>query len=75
MKTPDNPSKHLAKRLIEQAVDLYYTECNWFTDNDKKHIAKEIYGKYLVGIISLQDIKEQLEIERNKQEISQYEKH
>ena len=54
-------SKELAKRLIEEAVEHYTSEHEGLFDaKAKKNLAKDLYCKFLAGLISLEDIREEL---------------
>lgn len=54
-------SKKLAKRLIDKAVELYTLEHQSLFDvKDKKRLSKDLYCKFLAGLLSLEDIKEEL---------------
>jgi hypothetical protein len=54
-------SKKLAKRLIDKAVELYTLEHQGLFDvKDKKRLSKDLYCKFLAGLLSLEDLKEEL---------------
>ena len=54
--------KELAKRLIEEAVEHYTSEHERLFDaKAKKKLSKDLYCKFLAGLISLEDIREELE--------------
>ena len=54
-------NKELAKRLIEEAVENYTSEHEGlFNAEDKKKLAKDLYCKFIAGLISLEDIREEL---------------
>ena len=54
-------SKELAKRLIEEAVEQYTSEHEGLFDaKAKKKLAKALYYKFQAGLISLEDLKEEL---------------
>ena len=54
-------SKELAKRLIEEAVENYTSEHERLFDaKSKKKLAKDLYCKFLADLISLEDIKGEL---------------
>ena len=51
-------SKELAKRLIEDAVEQYALEWDGlFNAKEKKRLIKDLYSKYLAGLLSLEDIR------------------
>ena len=51
----------LVKRLIEEAVEQYTSEHEGlFNAEDKKKLAKDLYCKFQAGLISLEDIREEL---------------
>lgn len=55
--------KQLAKRLIEEAIERgEYSpiDLDFLNSKDKKKIAKDLYCKYLAGLITLEDIREEL---------------
>jgi hypothetical protein len=54
-------SKELAKRLIEEAVEQYTSEHEGLFDaKSKKKLSKDLYCKFLADLISLEDIKGEL---------------
>ena len=54
-------SKELAKRLIEEAVEQYTSEHEGLFDTkSKKKLSKALYYKFLADLISLEDIKGEL---------------
>ena len=54
-------SKELAKRLIEEVVQQYTSEHEGLFDaKDKKKLSKDLYCKFLAGLLSLEDIREEL---------------
>lgn len=54
-------SKKLAKHLIEEAVEQYTSvHERLFDAKAKKKLVKDLYCKFLVGLLSLEDIKEEL---------------
>ena len=54
-------SKELAKRLIEEAVEQYTSEHEGLFDaKAKKKLAKDLYCKFQAGLLSLEDIREEL---------------
>ena len=55
--------KQLAKRLIEEAIERgEYSpiHLDLLNSKDKKNLAKDLYCKYLAGLITLEDIREEL---------------
>jgi hypothetical protein len=53
--------KELAKRLIDEAVESYTSEYEGLFDaKAKKKLAKDLYCKYLAGLITLEDIRREL---------------
>jgi len=53
--------KQLAKRLLEEAVEQYTSEHEKLFDaKAKKKISKDLYSKFLAGLISLENIREEL---------------
>ena len=54
-------SKELAKRLIEEAVKQYTSEHEGLFDaKSKKKLVKDLYCKFQAGLLSLEDIREEL---------------
>jgi hypothetical protein len=54
-------SKELAKRLIEEAVEKYTSEHEGLFDAKfKKKLSKDLYCKFLAGLLSLEEIREEL---------------
>jgi len=54
--------KELAKRLIEQAVEKYCSEYEGlYNAKDKKKLAKDLYCKFIAGLMTLEDIRNELE--------------
>lgn len=55
--------KHLAKRLITDAVNKWQEEYGsiYLVDkNQRDNLIQQMYGDYLVGLKSLEDIREEI---------------
>jgi len=53
--------KELAKRLIEEAVEHYTSEHEGLlASKAKKKLSKDLYCKFLAGLLSLENIREEL---------------
>ena len=53
--------KELAKRLIEEAVEKHRLEYEGlYKAKDKEKLTKDLYCKFLAGLISLEDIRAEL---------------
>lgn len=54
-------SEQLVKRLIEKAVEKYASEhVDLFDAKSKKKLVKDLYCKFLAGLLSLEDIRKEL---------------
>lgn len=54
-------NKKLAKRLIEEAVEKYTSEHEGLFDaKDKKKLSKDLHCKFQAGLLSLEEIREEL---------------
>jgi hypothetical protein len=54
-------NKHLAKKLITDAVNKFYKErVTLYCEADIKQVIQHMYGEYLVGKISIEDIREEI---------------
>lgn len=53
--------KELAKRLIAEAVERHCLEYEGlYNAKDREKLAKDLYFKFLAGLISLEDIRAEL---------------